>query len=70
MEHLEGETLAQRLSRGALPLSEALTIAIQIADALDKANRKGDMMVVDIRGAATPEIGKPKSGDGRGLGTS
>jgi serine/threonine protein kinase/Tol biopolymer transport system component len=41
MEHLEGETLAQRLSRGALPLDQALQVAIQIADALDKAHRKG-----------------------------
>lgn len=43
MEHLEGETLAQRLERGPLPLNEALTIAIHIADALDKAHRKGVM---------------------------
>ena len=41
MEHLEGETLAERLSKGALPLDQALQIAIQIADALDKAHRKG-----------------------------
>ncbi len=41
MEHLEGETLAQRLSKGALPLDQALTIAIEIADALDKAHRQG-----------------------------
>jgi Tol biopolymer transport system component len=41
MERLEGETLAQRLSRGALPLDQALQVAIQIADALDKAHRKG-----------------------------
>ena len=66
MEHLEGETLADRLARAsgsrrqasgtrpgpepearspkpgsALPLDEALTIAIQIADALDKAHRQG-----------------------------
>ena len=41
MEHLEGETLADRLTRGPLPLDEALKIAIQIADALDKAHSRG-----------------------------
>jgi serine/threonine protein kinase/Tol biopolymer transport system component len=41
MEYLEGETLAQRLQRGALPLEEALNAATQIADALDKAHRHG-----------------------------
>lgn len=39
MEYLEGKTLAQRLERGALPLDEALRVAIAIADALDKAHR-------------------------------
>ena len=41
MEYLDGETLAQRLGKGALPLDQALQIAIQIADALDKAHRQG-----------------------------
>lgn len=41
MEYLEGETLASRLQRGALPLSEALALAIQIASALDAAHRAG-----------------------------
>src|SRR6476659_3444033 len=41
MEYLDGETLAQRLSKGALPLEQALTIAIQIADALAVAHRAG-----------------------------
>ena len=41
MEYLDGETLAQRLDTGALPLDQALQIAIQIADALDKAHRQG-----------------------------
>src|ERR1700691_3597391 len=41
MEHLEGETLADRLHRGPLPLDEALKIAIQIAEALDKAHARG-----------------------------
>jgi Tol biopolymer transport system component len=41
MEHLEGETLAHRLARGAMPLAEALPIAISIADALDKAHKQG-----------------------------
>ncbi len=39
MEHLEGETLATRLEKGALPQEEALRCAIEIADALDKAHR-------------------------------
>jgi eukaryotic-like serine/threonine-protein kinase len=41
MEYLEGDTLAQRLEKGALPLDQALKIAIEIADALDKAHRQG-----------------------------
>ncbi len=41
MEYLEGETLAQRLQKGALPIQQVLQFAIEIADALDKAHRKG-----------------------------
>ena len=41
MEYLEGETLAARLVKGPLPLDQVLKYAIEIADALDKAHRKG-----------------------------
>ena len=41
MQYLEGETLAARLSKGPLPLAEALKIAIETASALDKAHRQG-----------------------------
>jgi Tol biopolymer transport system component len=41
MELLEGETLAARLQKGALPTEDVLRIAGEIADALDKAHRKG-----------------------------
>ena len=41
MEYIEGETLADRLKRGALPLEQALRVSIEMADALDKAHRKG-----------------------------
>ena len=41
MPHLEGETLEQRLRNGALPIDQALQYGIEIADALDKAHRKG-----------------------------
>ncbi len=41
MEYVEGETLAQRLQKGALPLEQFLQYAIEISDALDKAHRKG-----------------------------
>ncbi len=40
MEYLEGETLADRLLKGPLPLDQVLFCAIDIADALDKAHRK------------------------------
>ena len=41
MEFLEGDTLAQRLKRGALPLPEVLEFAIQITSALAAAHSKG-----------------------------
>lgn len=41
LEHLEGETLADRLTRGALPLPELLRCATEVSDALDAAHRRG-----------------------------
>ncbi len=41
MEYLEGETLADRLRKGAMPLDQSLRIATQVADALDRAHRTG-----------------------------
>lgn len=41
MELLEGETLAQRITRGALPLDQVLKLGAEIASALDAAHRKG-----------------------------
>jgi Tol biopolymer transport system component len=48
LEYLEGETLAERLRRSpglpvlpVLPINDALAIAIQIGDALDRAHRAG-----------------------------
>jgi len=40
MEYLEGETLAARLTRGPLPLDQALPHAIAVADALALAHRE------------------------------
>ena len=42
LEYLEGETLADRLRRSpALPVGDAIAMAIQIGDALDRAHREG-----------------------------
>src|ERR1700689_1810107 len=41
MEFLEGETLAGRLGKGALPLPEILKIGIAVAEALAAAHRQG-----------------------------
>jgi Tol biopolymer transport system component len=41
MELVEGEDLAERLKRGAIPVDEALEIARQIAEALEEAHERG-----------------------------
>ncbi len=41
MELMEGETLADRLNKGPLPLPDVLKYGAQIADALDRAHRAG-----------------------------
>src|SRR5512143_4071240 len=41
MELVDGETLAARIARGALPAADVLRIGAQVADALDRAHRAG-----------------------------
>jgi eukaryotic-like serine/threonine-protein kinase len=41
MEYVEGETLADRIAHGPMPLGEVLRIAGEVADALEKAHRQG-----------------------------
>jgi len=72
MEYLEGETLAQRLSKGALPLEQVLKYAIEIATALDQAHRQGvihrDLKPANIMltkvGAKVLDFGLAKLGSG------
>src|SRR5258708_13439279 len=52
MECVEGETLAKRLEKGALPLEQVLKFGAQIADALDKAHRSG-VIHRDLKPATT-----------------
>ena len=57
MELVEGDTLAERLHRGPIPLEETLTLARQIAEALEAAHEKGivhrDLKPANIK--VTPE---------------
>ena len=57
LELFEGPTLAERIQEGAVPLEEALTIATQIAEALEAAHEKGvihrDMKPANVK--VTPE---------------
>ena len=41
LERVDGETVEERLKRGPLPIDQVLRYAAQIADALDRAHRKG-----------------------------
>jgi len=41
MELLEGETLAERLAKGPVPLPQAMRFGVEIAGALEKAHRQG-----------------------------
>ena len=41
LELVEGDTLADQLKRGAIPVEESLKLALQIAEALEAAHEKG-----------------------------
>ena len=77
MEFLEGDTLAERLRKGALPLSEILKIGIAVAEALAVAHRQGivhrDLKPGNIMltngGAKLMDFGLAKSAAG-GLGSA
>ena len=71
MELLEGETLADRLERGPLPLADVLKYGAQIAEALDRAHRggvvhrdlkPGNVMITRVRREA------PRLRPGEGVG--
>jgi serine/threonine protein kinase len=54
MELVEGEDLAERLRRGAIPVDDALAIARQIAEGLEEAHEHGiihrDLKPANVRG--------------------
>jgi serine/threonine protein kinase len=60
MEYVPGETLADGIARGALPLDEALELARQVADALEAAHESGvihrDLKPANIRVTADGSV--------------
>jgi len=74
MELLEGESLAQRLERGPLPVDQVLRYGAQIATALDAAHRKGIIhrdlkpgnIMLTKSGAKLLDFGLAKSSEERG----
>ena len=80
MELVDGEDLAERIGRGAVPLDEAIAIARQIADALETAHDAGivhrDLKPANVADARWPREGprlrsgqsarlRRRQGDGR-----
>ena len=60
LEYVEGETLAQRLERGAIPVTEAVAIAKQIAEGIEAAHDKGvihrDLKPANIKFTADDQV--------------
>src|SRR3954462_4465511 len=60
LELVEGETLADRLKRGPVPVDEAIAIARQIAEALEEAHEKGiihrDLKPANVAFTATDQV--------------
>jgi serine/threonine protein kinase len=78
MELLEGESLADRLARGPLPLDQVVKIGAQVADALDAAHRQGIVhrdlkpgnVMLTKAGAKLLDFGLARSGAPAGLSSS
>ena len=70
MELAEGEDLARRLDRGALPLDQALPIALQIAEALEAAHERGivhrDLQALEHQGRCRRQCESPRFRTGQG----
>ena len=78
VEYLEGQTLADRLWKGPLPLDQALPISIEIADALDAAHRDGIVhrdlkpgnIMLTKNGAVLLDFGLAKASERLGVAAS
>jgi Tol biopolymer transport system component len=60
MELVEGETLADRIARGAIPIEEAIPMFVQIAEGLEAAHEKGvihrDLKPANVKVAANGKV--------------
>jgi serine/threonine protein kinase len=60
LELIEGDTLADRIDRGPIPVEEALTLALQIAEAVEAAHAKGiihrDLKPANIKVTANNKV--------------
>jgi Tol biopolymer transport system component len=76
MELLEGESLADRIAKGPLPVDQVLTYGAQIAEALDRAHRAGVVhrdlkpgnIMITKSGAKLLDFGLAKNAAASGLG--